>query len=273
MLLGEATLMLGWLRNEVDFRMRQWIRLRRGPARLPGEPKDGLFAGAAAAEAERLVAAYGLERWRTESGRTDFAASLFYAAMVETALREASVSLPDPLTVLDAGAGDWFYVRPLHGMMRWYGRSEPREVSLDGVELDAYALYRGWRSRFDWAEAYVGGLPGVRYLAGEVAAYRRPVDLALMLFPFLFPADARRWGLPRRYVQPEAVLAHVWSLVRPGGTLLIANLGEAERKEQGRLLREAGLQPVWSERFESPLFSYDQPRYVWVITRKMAKKG
>jgi hypothetical protein len=264
--------MLGWLRNEVDFRMRQWIRLRRGPARLPGEPKDGLFDGAAAAEAERLVAAYGLERWRAESGRTDFAASLFYAAMVETALREAHVDLPDPLTALDAGAGDWFYVRPLYGVLRSFQAAAPRHVSLDGVELDAYALYRGWRSRFDWAEAYVGGLPGVRFLPGEIGAYDRRVELAFMLFPFLFSADARRWGLPRRYVQPAAVLAHVWSLVKPGGALLIANLGEAERAEQSRLLREAGLRPLWHERFVSPLFSYEESRYVSVIVKDGEKR-
>ncbi|MDF2627643.1 MAG: hypothetical protein K0R39_1474 [Symbiobacteriaceae bacterium] len=266
--------MWGWLRNEVDFRIRQWVRLRRGPARLPGESKAGLFGAAGAggaagaAEAERLVTTYGLQQWQMASGRTDFAASLFYAAMVEAALHGAQVALPDPLTVLDAGAGDWFYVRPLYGVLRSLGAAAPRQLSLDGVELDAYALYRGWRSRFDWAEAYVGGLPGVRYLPGDIRAYGRPAHLALMLFPFLFPADAQRWGLPRRCLQPGAVLAHVWSLVRPGGALLIANLGEAERQEQTRLLKEAGLQPVWRERFDSPLFSYEQPRFVTVVRRK-----
>lgn len=265
--------MLGWLRNEVDFRLRQWIRLRRGPARLSHESKEGLFSAAATAEADRLVSTYQLDRWQVESGHTDFAASLFYAAMVEAALRGAEVRLPDSLTALDAGAGDWFYVQPLYEVLRRFGTAVPRQVRLDGVELDAYALYRGWRSRHDWAEAYVGELPRVRYLPGEIAAYGRQVDLALMLFPFLFPADAQRWGLPRRYVQPAAVLAHVWSRVLPGGTLLIANLGEAERQQQSRLLKEAGLRPVWSERFDSPLFSYEQPRFVTVVKRKSTKKG
>lgn len=218
------------------------------------------------------MAAYGLDRWQEEAGRTDFAASLFYAAMVEAALRGAGVTLPDPLTALDAGAGDWFYVRPLYGVLRSFGAAVPRDVSLDGVELDAYALYRGWRSRFDWAEAYVGGLPGVQYLPGDIGAYRRPVDLALMLFPFLFAADAERWGLPRRYLQPAAVLDCVWRLVRPGGALLIANLGEVERTEQLRLLAQAGLRPVWSERFDSPLFSYELPRFVTVIVRDGEKQ-
>lgn len=222
----------------------------------------------------RLTATYHLDEWQALSGRTDFAASLFYLAMVESALAGAGVALPDRLHALDAGAGDWFYVRALYGLLeRFSSASGQRQVLLDGVELDAYSLYKGFRSRRDWAEAYVGELAGVRYLPGDIRRYTQPVDLALMLFPFLFSPDLRRWGLPRRFLRPAELLGHVWSLVKPGGALIVANLGEAERLEQGRLFAEAGLKPVWGEPFASPLFSYSTPRFVWVLRREPEKKG
>lgn len=258
--------MAGPLRNEADFWVRNRIRLRRGPAPLPFEPKAGLFSPEGQREADRLVAQYGLEQWAVQSGRRDFAASLFYAAMVEHGLSKAEVTLPDPLQALDAGAGDWFYVRPLAQLLRRFGGG--RSLSLDGVELDAFALYRGFRSRMDFAERFMAGEPGLRYLPSDIREYRQPVDLALMLFPFLFKEDALRWGLPGRTLRPAEVLSHVWGLIKPGGTLLVANLGEQEREAQQRLLAEAGIPITWSGPFTAPLFQYKQIRYVSVIRRK-----
>lgn len=257
----------GWLRNAIDYPIRQIIRLRRGAPRLPHEAKDGLFEPEAQAEAERLVQAYGLERWARESGRTDFAASLFYLQMLERGLNEVGASLPDPLTALDAGCGDWFYVQPLHGLLRHHGRAAPRRVALDGVEVDAWALYEGFHSRCDWAHAYAAPCEGAAYLPEDIRQYQKPVDLALMLFPFLFPDDLRRWGLPRRFLRPAEYLRHIWGLVRPGGWLLIANLGEAERQEQHRLLGEAAMEIAWWGEHTSPLFRYEKARCLTVVRK------
>lgn len=256
---------LHWLRNEMDFQIRNRIALRRGPLPLPGEEKDGLFPAEALPEVERLVATYGLERWQARSGRRDFAASLFYLQMLERALTEASVSLPDPLRVLDAGPGTWFYAPVLHGLLTRYGTRNPRQVALDGVELDAFALHAGFRSTHDLADAYIQGIDGVRYLPGDVRAYRQPVHLAVLLYPFLFATDLRGWGLPRRYLRPAETLGHAATLVEPGGWLLIANQGEEERREQHRLLAEAGLTVRCWFVHESALFRYRPERYVTVV--------
>jgi hypothetical protein len=255
---------LGWVRNAVDFPIRQFVRLRRGAPRLPAEPKEGLFPPDVEAEAERLVRTYGLESWARESGRTDFAASLFYLQMLECGLREGGVSLPDPLTALDAGCGDWFYVQALYGLLRGPGR----QVRLDGVELDAWALYEGFHSRYDWAQAYASGCAGATYLPQDIRRYRREVDIAFMLFPFLFADDLRRWGLPRRFLRPADYLRHVWGLIRPGGWLVIANLGEAERAEQHRLLAEAQIPLRWWGYHTSPLFHYELDRSITVAQKR-----
>jgi SAM-dependent methyltransferase len=259
--------MLHWLRNEIDFRIRSTLRLRRPGPKLPHEPKDGLFTPETLPEVHRLTTTYHLDQWLIQSGRTDFAASLFYLQMLERALNEANVTLPDRISALDAGCGDWFYVQALYGLLRRHGGGAPRTVALDGVEVDAYQPYAGFRARIDWAEAFMAGLDGVRYIPGDIRRYDCSVDIAFMLFPFLFESDMRRWGLPRRYLHPAELLSHVYSLVKPGGSLVIANLGEAERDARDRLLAAAGLRPVWAGRHVSPLFAYREDRYLCVITK------
>lgn len=258
---------LHWLRNELDYQLRNRLRLRRGLPQIPAETKEGLFPPDAQPEADRLVREYHLADWAVRSPRTDFAASLFYLQMLERALREAGAALPSSVKASDAGAGDWFYGRALYRLLQHYGTTEPRQVALDGVEVDAYALYSGFHSRRDWAEAYVAGLPGVRYLPGDIRGYTQQVDLALLLFPFLFEGDVSRWGLPRRYLRPGELLDHVWGLVAPGGYLLIANVSEAEHQELMRLLEERHLPICWTGSHESALYAYPSPRYLTVLGR------
>lgn len=257
------------LRNTISFGLSQRIKLQRGPATLTAGSKDGLFAEALIPEVDRLVNMYGLEPWRECSPRSDFATSLAYLGMLERALAASAVSLPGHVRALDAGCGDWFYVQPLHGLLERFGlgSEQPgRSVRLDGVELDAYALYQGFRSRRDWAAGYMNGLEGARYIAGDVRGYREQVDLAFMLFPFLFSnPDMVQWGLPKRYLQPAALLRHVAGLVKPGGALLIANLGDEEQCEQHRLLAEAGLPLSWWDRYDSVLHRSDRPWFVTVV--------
>lgn len=252
---------------ELDYPIRQAVRWRRGAPTLPGEPKEGLFEGMARPEAARLIATYGLQGWAHEASRVDLATSLVYLQMLERACGELGHAIPDPVRALDAGPSDWFYVRVLQAFLARSGSEIPREVALDGVELDAFRVYDDLRSRHDWAEAYIGGLPGVRYVAGDVRGYREPVDLAFMFYPFIFTADHRRWGLPRRHLRPAEHLAHVAGLVKPGGLLMIVNQGEAEREAQHRLLAEVGLPVAWWGEHPSALWTYPQPRFITVVRR------
>ncbi len=250
---------------EIDYPLRQAVRWRRGAPKLLGEPKEGLFEGLARPEAARLIATYELQGWAREASRLDLATSLVYLQMLERAFGEVGFAIPDPVRALDAGPSDWFYVRVLHAFLARWGSASPRKVALDGVELDAYRVYNDLRSRHDWAEAYIGGLPGVRYITSDVRDYCEPVDVAFMFYPFIFTADHRRWGLPRRHLRPAAHLAHVASRVKPGGLLLIVNQGEAERETQHRLLAEVGLPVTWWAEHPSALWTYPQPRFITVV--------
>lgn len=266
---------LGRLRNELDFPLRQAIRWRRPGVRLPAESKENLFSPAGLAEARRLVERYGLEAWERQSERRAFAASLFYLQMAERAFEEGGVTLPATggVTALDAGCGDWFYVQALHALLQRFGIKDghPRRVRLDGVELDAYCLYPGLRTRQDWAEAYAAGLPETRYIPGDLRAYSGEVEMAFLFFPYIFAPDLIEHGrLPARFLRPGEYLAHVWGRVKPGGWLVIVNLGPAEQTEQRRLLDEAGLPVAWSSRHESDLYRYREPCYVTAVGPKRA---
>lgn len=253
---------------DLDYPLRQLFRFKRKGLAPPAEPKDGLFSPEAQAEAERLVADYGLDAWQGVSSRWAFAGSLFYLEMLERAFREGGVSLPPRAKVLDAGPSDWFYVRPLRELLCRFDTDVPREVHLDGVEVDAFQVYRDLHSRYDWAQIYLEGVPDTHYWPMDVRKYHESVDLALMLFPFLFSEDLLRWGLPRRYLKPAALLAHVWARVKPGGYLAIANQGAAEREEQHRLLAAAGMPIAWWARHDSDLYAYEPERYVTVVGPK-----
>lgn len=250
---------------ELDFPLRQRIHWRRGAPKLPHESKRGLFNPDAAPGARRLVQTYDLQAWERGSGRGAFEASLFYLEMLERAFATANVSLPDKLRAVDVGPSDWFYVQTLHAFLTLWRAPSPREVCLDGVELDPWRLYRDLRSRADWAQAYIGSLPAVQYLTTDIRHYEQAVQVAFLFFPFLFRADLRRWGLPRRYLQPAALLNHVVSLVEPGGVLFIVNQGEAERDAQHAFLRAAGLEVTWSDRHVSPLATFEPERYITLV--------
>lgn len=256
----------GWL--DLDWRLRNTFRWRRGAPALPHAPKDGLFGPEAAPEAARLIQTYGLEAWAEAAGREALATSLFYVQLVERALREAGVELPDPLAAVDVGTSDWFYVRGLHAVLAHGGR----HVTLDGLEVDPWRVYRDGYSRLDHALAHIGPLAGVNFLPGDACSYDRPVTLAFMFYPFLFRPDLVGWGLPRRMLRPASLLAHVAGRLVPGGWLIVTNLSEAEREAQHRLLEEAGLEIVWWAEHASALWQYDSPRFV-TVARQVSPTG
>lgn len=250
---------LGWI--ELDFPLRRFLRWRRGPWPLPAHDKRGLFSLAAQGEAVRLTARYALGDWPVVSSRDGYAASLFYLALLEHAFSQANLKLPRCVRAVDVGVNDWFYVRPLHAFLMDGGR----EVSLDGIEIDAYRICPDRYTTIDHAEAHIGSLPNCRYLVCDALNYHEAVDIALMFFPFIFREDHRQWGLPRAQLNPARLLLHVYHLLKPGGILIIVNQGEAERDEQRRLLETNGLAITLQTSFESPLYNFDARRYVTVV--------
>jgi hypothetical protein len=66
---------------------------------------------------------------------------------------------------------------------------------------------------------------------------------------------------------PDQLLAHVVSLLAPGGTLLVVNQGEAEAALQRACFERQGVRAEPLGKVESALSPFVQPRYGFLVRR------
>ncbi len=203
------------------------------------------FAPAPARLSDRLAGLEAAYHFRAENLAPELETvreALGVLDLVETALAAARIELPDPLDALDVGARNWFYVRALDALLRFYGGSE-RNVELTGLEVDPFVVYRDGHSRFDWAQLYAASLPQARYLARDFFSHAGVHDLVLILFPFLNRAEHLDMGLPLSLYRPRDLLAHALAAVRPGGTLVVTCF-DYERAALEAIWRALQCEPV-----------------------------
>ena len=263
------------LRNAVDYPLRQFFHWRRGGLRLPSGSHTGLFndlptgqGARAVLLADRLRTDYHLDPIMEDSTPGVYRENLFYLDLLETALERVDVSLADPLAAADIGPSHWFYVRALVSLLHWWRCPRGRGLELTGYEVDAYRVYANFHSRYDYAQVYIRDLPDVTYLPQPFQQKESSLDLALMLFPFVFERDHLRWGLPAGLFQPERLLEDAWLSLKPGGVLVIVNQGLEEHTAQAARLASLGIVPRAAYRQDPLLFTYPLDRYVLVATRE-----
>ena len=272
------------VRNGIDFPLRSALRIRRpidavmpcGLAAALGELSDEQ-----AHRARELIDRYGLHAFTLRGRQHDILENLYYLEMLTSAFDKSGVSLPaDHIAAIDVGVSDWFYAPAFAAALRYWQPTamelsfpqprvswDGRRVAALGFEADPSRLYADGHSRADWADWFTRDTPGLTYIPEDARSWRGNVDVATMLFPFVFTADSDRWGLPRSLFHPVDLLWHVHDRLRPGGILVVANQGEKEAIAQRVLLTSLGAPPVWSDRFESPFWTYDLPRFVHVIVK------
>jgi hypothetical protein len=137
------------------------------------------------------------------------------------------------------------------------------------VEIDSHRRYWNLVTRRSRGERIARAHAGCRYIAGsvrELRAENERFDIITWTLPFVFEEPLAAWGLPQRFFEPAALLAHVLSLLSPRGSLVIINQSEYERDEQRHLLDVAG---VASERIaafgplDSPLSTFRHQRWAF----------
>ena len=233
------------LRGRLRWSAPAWIR----PARSFAPVIDRL-PEAARARAIELRAAHDLEAWPRLLSRAQLHENLYVLDVLERLIGAAPVARG-----LDVGAKD--------------GSTLPARVAVspgawDLVELDAHRRYFDLSTRRAHGQRFARAFPGCRYIAGSVIELGGRYDVITWFLPFVRLAPLRAWGLPARCFEPSRLLAHVVSLLAPGGKLLIVNQGERERDAQAALFANLGL-TVETQPLDSPLSPFQQPRFASVF--------
>jgi len=265
------------MRNMVDYPLRQLFRWRRQGFQLKRQANRDLFAtlpmedrARAGVLAEDLKNRYRLESFFQDSTPVNYRENLFYLSMLEKALESSQCTLPEKVIAADIGPSHWFYVQALHAVLKWWQYPSGRSVVLRGYEVDPYRVYQNFYSRADHAYAHMRGLPGVEYIPRGFSTQTGHLDLATMLFPFVFERDHLEWGLPSLIFHPVSLLESAWQSLKPGGVLISVNQGEKEHAAQRKRLEAGGIPLRAAFRMDSLLFRYPLDRFVLVCCRDHA---
>ncbi len=255
--------------NALRFAVRSAIGFRRGPPTLLQEPKQDLFdylevgprKGAERRETE-LRRRYELEPLLALSTRFDYRDNVYWLDALERLLGDRTLGQTDATSafrVVDVGSKNFNYAFALERFFR--NRVGPgRALALVGIELDGHVIYRDWRSRCDYAEAYARQTenPGVVYRVADFAALKgETFDVATLLFPFVTEAALVRWGLPLRFFEPKRLLAKAIE-VTPKGYLFVFSQTEAERDALVELVAEFGVEVSTSVAIAGRLVHYHE---------------
>ena len=147
---------------------------------------------------------------------------------------------PD-LQVADIGAKNFFLAPLLDAFFRARGFSP----EIHGIEVDAFRRYGDFRLRAQYGEFYASQIEKGRFYPINFLDFERPLDLALLLNPFVTESPLLAWGLPLRFLDPQALLDHARHLLTPNrGLLLVSHPSEDELQINVRLARRAGFRLI-----------------------------
>lgn len=136
--------------------------------------------------------------------------------------------------IVDIGAKNFFLAPVIREL---WGRS-PEIV---GIEIDPYRRYSDWKTRAQYAKFHASRAGNARFIGGDFLAFHEPIAIGLLLNPFLTHRPLLSWGLPLRYLRPEAIFAHLARQLSSGGKVILSSPTEAELATGMRFAAGAGL--------------------------------
>lgn len=248
------------LRREFDWRLQNALTLSPPQFKRPLRVAQRVtrhFSTAQAARLGDLAARYRLDAWPDHCTATEFRLNLYVLDVLDRHL--------PPVTgagrALDIGAAGWGYLPALAAVTggAW-----------DGIELDAHRRYWTLTTRRAHADYMCRHHPGCRYLPGSLLDLDGAYNRITWFLPFVLPAALRAWRLPARFFAPEALLRHAWSILAPGGAMLVINQGEHEAVEQQRLFASLRIRAAALGEIHSVFGVFSQPRLGWLAAKPSA---
>jgi len=245
------------LRRELIWRAKNALtlspRVRKRGLRSLARVVDRLSADAKARYRE-LQSHYDLGPWTRVCSPSEYLENLYILDVCDRYLHNLKPGGP----CLDIGCKNWSYLPALASFTG---------TPWDGVELDAHRRYWNMATRRAYAEAMAAPFSGSRYLPGSVLELTGPYRLITWLLPFVSETPLRAWGLPKRFFEPEALLAHVWTLLDQDGMLFVINQGAEESNTQHLLFQQAGIAATNIGVVDSVFSPYKKTRFGWLARK------
>ncbi|MDH4379609.1 MAG: class I SAM-dependent methyltransferase [Vampirovibrionales bacterium] len=236
------------------------------------------------AQEERLLATYHLEPFKEKCNQVRYSDTLAYVVFLEALFPSPPFLLwnklsteEKPIDWLDVGCKNWSYLQALIVFSEVTHPNPSQAFAFMGIELDHRRLYLDGFTRGAHGRGYAKSSQTDRsqctYQGGDAMAHTGHYDVITSFLPFIIPEPCLDWGLPLSYLQPQAFLAHLVSLLKPGGCLLVMNQGADEYAIQADLL-DPYLQethPIlrldWTGEMPVTPWAYEETRYGWRLIK------
>jgi len=115
------------------------------------------------------------------------------------------------------------------------------KVEIHGIEIDAYRRFTNFHTRADYGNFFAGKARSAEYHAMDFLEFTQPLDLILMLHPFVTQEPLQLWGLPLKHFRPVALFDHAYSLLKKQkGFLILSSPTEQEFQIASELAHKSG---------------------------------
>lgn len=256
---------------DIEFRLRNSFTFSLGnikPCVLENEEKTELFHSLhndRQVDAELKESEYCHKYWikelKNNSTKRNYIENLYILELLETSLHK--IKYAEMLNVLDIGSKNWFYAAGEYAYFKKYCEV----LKLTGVEIDPNRLYVDLYSRKDYANYYIRGLSGTKYIGGSLMTLDGEYDFITWFLPFITPYPHQAWGLPKRLFNPDGMLIKAYGLLKTNGTMLIMNQGIAEAEKQKELFVSNNINFEELGEFRSTFIDYKHARYLFRVTK------
>lgn len=252
------------IKNNIDFFLRQRLPFSRKNYCAKNEGKEDLFLNyELKAREQLLVEKYSLEYLKSNSTRQNYLENLYIIDILEQTF---DIDFRENMSVLDIGCKNWFYAKGEHSFFK----KHCKKLKLDGIELDTNRLYNDFYSRGEVAKFNIKDLTDTNYISGDFLTLDKKYDFLVWILPFVVEYPHIRWGLPKKYFQPEKMLQHALNSLNPGGRILVINQGEIEYNKQQELCKILGADFTALGEIKSDFLDYKYSRFATII--KYAEK-
>ena len=254
--------MLRNLRNELDFAMKRIFRhsaRARRRAAVEATLVEQSLRPQGRPRFRELSARYDLRPWPVVCDQDDYEANLYILDLLDQLFARDASQPGGPC--LDIGSRSWWYAPAQAAFL---------DAPWTGIEIDAHQRYLDMTTRRARAEFMSSPYPGLRYIAGSLLDLEASFGFITWILPYLLMDSLVSDRLPERLFMPRRLLAHAFSLLSPGGTLVILNHTMEEHDIQAALLAELQIPVEDRGQLRGIVTRQEEQRFAFVARRPTA---